>query len=113
MKSPQRTPWGYWTVLFVAPDYKVKRLWVKPGKRTSLQSHEHRSEHWVVVEGSVTVTVNDRSRVAHRGEFIYVPVGAKHRIENHTGLGSVIVETWIGDSHEDDIVRYEDDFGRV
>lgn len=113
MTGPQRTPWGYWAVLFEAPEYKVKRLWIKPGKRLSYQSHEFRHEHWVVAEGAVTVTVNDRSRVVRCGEFVFIPLGAKHRIENHLGVGACIIETQLGVCEEDDIIRYEDDYGRV
>jgi mannose-1-phosphate guanylyltransferase / mannose-6-phosphate isomerase len=92
----------------------VKRLWVKAGKRLSYQLHEHRSEHWVVVTGVVTVTVNDRERTMRPGEFAFIPRGCKHRIANNSGVGAEIIETQLGERcEEDDIIRFADDHGRV
>ncbi len=107
-------PWGCWTVLEEGPAYKIKRLEVAPGKRMSLQMHYHRSEHWVVVSGTAGVVVGDRTTLVHRQESTFVPAGAVHRIENPGIIPLVIIEIQNGQYlEEDDIVRLEDDHGRV
>jgi mannose-6-phosphate isomerase len=107
-------PWGGYLVLDDAADHKVKRLTVSPGKRLSYQTHAHRSEHWFVVRGTGVVTLDGEALSVGPGTAIDVPVGAAHRIEN-TGTGDLVfVEIQHGDSFgEDDIVRLDDDFGRV
>jgi mannose-1-phosphate guanylyltransferase/mannose-6-phosphate isomerase len=107
-------PWGAYKVLDLGGNYQVKWLDVKPGARLSYQSHEHRSEHWAVVLGTATVTLDDEVIKVPRGEHIYIPVKAKHRLENR-GLEMLrIIEVQSGDYlGEDDIVRYEDDYGRI
>jgi mannose-6-phosphate isomerase-like protein (cupin superfamily) len=107
-------PWGYYLVLADEPDYKVKRIIVYPGKRISLQRHRHRSEHWYVVSGEAVVTLDDRRIPRKAGESVDIPLGTRHRIEN-PGTGNLIfVEIQRGDYFgEDDIERYEDDFGRT
>ena len=109
-------PWG-WYISIDGNDHsgsKVKRIGVYPGKRLSLQSHNQRSEHWVVVKGTAKVQVGQDFHILHPNQSIYIPIGVLHRIEN---VGEEIVEfieTQIGNYlGEDDIVRYEDDFGRV
>ena len=112
LESEQR-PWGSWHVVDVADGYKIKRIHVKPGCRLSLQTHEHRSEHWVVIEGCATATVDDRITTVCQGESIDVPLGAKHRLANEHDRELVIVEVQLGDyTGEDDIHRIEDDYGR-
>lgn len=111
--SEQR-PWGSWHVIDVEPGHKVKRLHVAPGRRLSLQSHEHRSEHWVVVAGTATYEVDGQAGVIPRGGSLDVPVGARHRLGNDGEDDLVIVEVQLGDyTGEDDIRRYDDDFGRA
>ncbi len=106
-------PWGSYTVLEEGPAYKVKRITVKPGKRLSLQMHYHRSEHWVVVRGTARVTVGDREFILRNGESTFVPAGTKHRLENPGLIPLDIIEAQIGEYiEEDDIVRFDDDFGR-
>ena len=107
-------PWGSFTVLDEGRGYKVKRIEVLPGKRLSYQRHARRAEHWMVVEGTGKVTLDDREIIVRTGETIDVPVGAAHRIEN-PGQGNLIfIEIMRGDYlGEDDIVRLEDDFGRT
>lgn len=107
-------PWGKYTVLHEAPRFKVKRIEVNPGKKLSLQMHNKRSEHWVVVQGSARVTVADQTVDLRQNESIYVPMQTKHRIENITDALLAIVEVQCGDYlGEDDIVRLSDDYGRI
>ena len=107
-------PWGKYTVLHEAPQFKVKRIEVNPGKKLSLQLHHKRSEHWVVVQGSARLTVGEQTATLAPNESIYVPMQVKHRIENATDQTLVMVEIQCGDYlGEDDIVRFSDDFGRA
>lgn len=107
-------PWGTYTVLREnETGYKVKRIEVSPGSRLSLQSHKHRSEHWVVVTGIATVTCEDSVFEVKAGESTFIPAGKRHRLENKEGAPLVIVEVQVGEYvGEDDIVRYEDNYGR-
>ncbi|MBI5006911.1 MAG: mannose-1-phosphate guanylyltransferase/mannose-6-phosphate isomerase [Nitrosomonadales bacterium] len=107
-------PWGSYTVLEEDPEgFKLKRIEVAPGARLSLQSHAHRSEHWVVVSGTATVTNGDEVITVHKNQSTYIPIGAKHRLENRGDEPLHIVEIQVGDYlGEDDIRRYEDNYGR-
>jgi len=106
-------PWGSWHVIDVSIGYKVKRILVKPGCRLSYQTHQHRSEHWVVVFGSATCTVDGVTRQVAPGESIDVAVGAAHRLANAGPELLVIIEVQRGAyTGEDDIERLEDDYGR-
>ncbi|MCQ2098577.1 MAG: mannose-1-phosphate guanylyltransferase/mannose-6-phosphate isomerase [Fibrobacter sp.] len=106
-------PWGTYSVLESSERYKMKRIVVKPGKRLSLQKHLHRSEHWVVVSGTATVTVGDKVFYVRPNESTYIPVGEVHRLQNEGRLPLVIVEIQVGEyTGEDDIIRMEDDFHR-
>ncbi len=107
-------PWGYYEVLLNEPGCKVKRLVVYPGRRLSLQKHEHRSEHWTVAGGEAFITVNDSSGTYACNQSVFIPKGALHRVENKTACELVIIETAIGRLvDESDIIRVEDDFGRT
>lgn len=107
-------PWGNYTVLSDEPDHKVKRLVVHPGKRLSYQTHSRRAEHWFVVKGTATVTLDGTVQEVHAGSSIDIAVGTAHRVANETDDDLVFVEVQIGDYFgEDDIVRLEDDFGRI
>jgi mannose-1-phosphate guanylyltransferase/mannose-6-phosphate isomerase len=107
-------PWGAYKVLDLGDNYQVKWLDVKPGARLSYQSHERRSEHWAVVRGAATVTLDDVILEVPKGEHIYIPVRAKHRLENRGREPLRIIEVQSGEYlGEDDIVRYEDDYGRL
>src|SRR5512144_2167238 len=109
----EERPWGSWHVIDVAHGYKVKRIHVKPGCRLSYQTHDHRSEHWVVVFGIATCIVDGETIVAGPGNSIDVPQGAKHRLCNESSEELVIIEVQRGSyTGEDDIQRYEDDYGR-
>lgn len=107
-------PWGSFQVLDEARTYKVKRIEVLPGKRLSYQKHSQRSEHWMVVVGSGKVTLNGHDIVISAGETIDIPVGAAHRIENPGSENLIFIEIQRGNYlGEDDIVRLQDDFGRI
>ena len=107
-------PWGAYEVLAEDEGYKVKRIEVKPGHRLSLQMHQSRSEHWVVVSGTGKVTVDDRVVLLSPNESTYVPIGARHRLENPGKVPLVLIEVQCGDYvGEDDIVRFEDRYGRA
>ena len=107
-------PWGSFTVLDEADNFKVKRIEVLPQKRLSYQSHRRRSEHWFVVSGTAKVTLNDKDILVKKGEAIDIGVGDKHRVENPDASELLVfIETQTGDYFgEDDIERFEDDFGR-
>ena len=106
-------PWGYFQVLNSQEGFLVKKIFVNPLSKLSLQSHKHRSEHWVVVQGIAEVTIDENSYKLSTNESIYVPLGSKHRLENNSEKDLIIVEVQIGDHlKEDDIVRYDDIYGR-
>jgi mannose-6-phosphate isomerase-like protein (cupin superfamily) len=107
-------PWGYYVVLADEPDHKVKRIVVYPGKRPSLQSHDRRSEHWHVVSGNALVTLEDKHIPLNAGDSIDIPIKTRHRIQNTGSDDLVFIEIQRGDYFgEDDIERFEDDFGRI
>lgn len=110
----ERRPWGSFRVLLVGDGFKVKEITVQPGARLSLQSHRRRSEHWVVLEGEARVTCGDSVRDLGVNESTHIPVGARHRLENPGAAPLRIVEVQCGAYvGEDDIVRYEDAYGRT
>lgn len=107
-------PWGTYTILEESPGYKIKRIVVKPGKRLSLQKHFHRSEHWIVVSGTATVTIGEDVTTLRANESTYIKMGELHRLENEGKIDVVLIEAQVGDyTGEDDIVRIADDFERV
>ncbi|MDA9776216.1 mannose-1-phosphate guanylyltransferase/mannose-6-phosphate isomerase [Paracoccaceae bacterium] len=106
-------PWGWFESLVRGDCFQVKRIFVKPGAALSLQSHKHRSEHWIVVEGTARVTIDDEVKLVTEGQSVYVPLGAKHRMANPGKLPMVLIEIQIGTYlGEDDIIRYEDVYAR-
>lgn len=106
-------PWGTYTILEDTPGYKIKRIEVKPGCRLSLQKHFHRSEHWIVVSGTATVTIGDETKLVRPNESTYIKMGEVHRLENEGKIPVVLIEAQVGEyTGEDDIVRIEDDFQR-
>lgn len=107
-------PWGTYSVLEEAERYKIKRIEVKPGASLSLQMHHHRSEHWIVVSGTARVTNGEQVMLVHSNESTYIPAGHAHRLENPGILNLVMIEVQSGEYlGEDDIVRFEDIYGRV
>ncbi len=109
-----RRPWGFFEILSDEKDHKVKRIIVYPGKRLSLQVHEKRSEHWFIVKGTGSVTLNKEEIELSEGQSVDIARGSQHRIKN-TGMENLVfVEVQTGDYFgEDDIRRIEDDFGRI
>jgi len=109
-----RRPWGTFTVLDEGDNFKVKRIEVLPGKRLSYQKHAQRAEHWFVVQGTAKVTLDDREIHVSVGEAIDIAVGSAHRVENPGEELLVFIEVQRGSYlGEDDIVRLQDDFGRM
>lgn len=107
-------PWGSYTILEDAANFKVKRIVVKPGARLSLQKHAHRSEHWIVVNGKAYVTVGEKTFPLERNESTYIPIGEVHRLENREKDDLILIEAQVGTYlGEDDIVRLVDDYKRV
>lgn len=106
-------PWGWFETLALSDRFQVKRIVVKPGAALSLQSHMHRSEHWIVVTGTARVTVDDSVRLVTENESVYIPLGAKHRMENPGKVPMILIEVQTGSYlGEDDIIRYEDVYAR-
>jgi mannose-6-phosphate isomerase-like protein (cupin superfamily) len=106
-------PWGSWTSLLKSEGHQIKLLEVKPGARLSLQLHNHRSEHWIVVAGTALVTRGEESVTVGVNEGTFIPVGTVHRLENPGTEPLRVIEVQVGDYFgEDDIVRIEDDWTR-
>ncbi len=109
----ENRPWGWYETLALGNRFQVKRICVKPGGSLSLQSHFHRAEHWVVVEGTAKITLEEKVHLMSENQSIYIPIGAKHRLENPGKLPVLLIEVQTGSYlGEDDIVRYGDVYGR-
>ncbi|HXH73532.1 MAG TPA: phosphomannose isomerase type II C-terminal cupin domain [Bacteriovoracaceae bacterium] len=107
-------PWGNYFNALEEPGFKIKKILVKPSSRLSLQSHEHRSEHWVIVEGEAIVTVGEKETRMSKDQYVYIPKGSVHRLQNIGSEDLILVEVQLGPYlGEDDIKRYEDDYNRV
>jgi mannose-6-phosphate isomerase-like protein (cupin superfamily) len=107
-------PWGSWHIIDAGDGFQVKRIVVHPQSRLSYQTHEHRAEHWVVVAGKATCTIDGETIVAGPGDCVDIAVGQPHRIANAEDETLVIIEVQRGSYlGEDDIVRLEDDYGRT
>jgi mannose-1-phosphate guanylyltransferase/mannose-6-phosphate isomerase len=107
-------PWGNYETLELGERFQVKRIVVNPGGRLSLQMHHHRAEHWVVVQGSALVTVGEKVFTLKENESTFIPLGEKHRLENQGKKPLTLIEVQCGSYlGEDDIVRFEDVYGRV
>lgn len=106
-------PWGTFTVLEDKSGYKIKKIMVKSGKRLSLQKHFHRNEHWIVVSGTATVQVEEKTFLVRENESTYIKAGEVHRLENQGKIPLILIEAQVGSyTGEDDIVRIEDDYKR-
>jgi len=109
----EERPWGYFEVLDRGPSYQIKHIYLKPGARLSLQMHNHRSEHWIVVSGSATVTRGEETFFVHQNESTFIPATEKHRLENKGKIPLRIIEIQSGEYlGEDDIIRFDDVYGR-
>ena len=107
-------PWGSYTVLEEHTGFKMKRITVTPGASLSLQRHQHRSEHWIVVSGTATVTLSDQTETITKNQSTYIPIGTKHRLQNRGKIPLEIIEVQVGEYlDEDDIERFSDDYDRV
>ncbi|MBR6355615.1 MAG: phosphomannose isomerase type II C-terminal cupin domain [Alphaproteobacteria bacterium] len=107
-------PWGTWEVTDCGKSFCVKQIVVNSGGILSLQLHHHRNEHWIIVGGTATVTLDDQIIEKKAGESIYIPVETKHRIQNNGTEPLVFIEVQTGDNlDENDIVRLEDKYGRA
>ncbi|EDN67765.1 Mannose-1-phosphate guanylyltransferase/mannose-6-phosphate isomerase [Beggiatoa sp. PS] len=106
-------PWGYYETIDIESRFQVKRITVNPGASLSLQMHYHRSEHWVVVKGTALITRGDKTFILGENQSTYISIGVKHRLENPGKLPLEIIEIQLGSYlGEDDIVRFEDIYGR-
>ena len=109
----EHRPWGSFRTIAKGENFHVKIINVLPGGKLSLQSHKHRSEHWVVVAGTATVVINDKTFKLSTNESTYIQVGAKHMLQNNETHNLIIIEVQVGNYlSEDDIIRYEDFYGR-
>ena len=106
-------PWGWFETLVLADRFQVKRIVVHPGAALSLQSHMHRSEHWIVVSGTARVEINETVQLLTENQSVYIPLGAVHRMENPGKVPMVLIEVQTGAYlGEDDIIRYDDIYAR-
>ena len=109
----EQCPWGWWEEYANDPGYRVKRIVIAEGQRFSLQYHAKRSEHWVIVMGDGLLTLCGDDRRVTVGDMIYIPKLARHRLKNVGHDDLIVIETQLGFCDEKDIVRIEDDYGRV
>ena len=113
MKSIVSKPWGSYQVIEIGPNYLIKRILVKSGGILSLQSHEYRSEHWIIVNGTAEVTINKDILYLKSNENVFIPKKSLHRLANKDQEDLIIIEIWFGQIlDEDDITRYEDIYNR-
>ena len=107
-------PWGCFTTIEKGSTWQVKKLELKPKASISLQMHKHRSEHWIVVKGQAKVEINDKISILNKNESTYIPLGSTHRLSNPGNVPLILIEVQSGNYiGEDDIVRFEDKYGRV
>lgn len=106
-------PWGWFESLVIGDRFQVKRIYVHPGAALSLQSHHHRAEHWIVVQGTASVTIDNNIQLVSENQSVFIPLGAKHRMHNPGKVPMVLIEVQTGSYlGEDDIIRYEDIYAR-
>lgn len=113
MFPKEHRPWGWYESLAISSRFQVKRIMVKPDASLSLQSHFHRAEHWIVVEGTAKVTIGEKEQLVTENQSVYIPIGHKHRLENPGKVPVILIEVQTGSYlGEDDIVRYQDIYAR-
>ena len=113
MNTIVNKPWGTYQVLDQGRKYLTKKIYVKPSGKLSLQSHNHRSEHWIVTEGIAEVTIGEKIVNLKPNQSIFIPKKTKHRLANNHNNALIIIEVWHGEIlKEDDILRYDDIYGR-
>ena len=114
MKSIVNKPWGSYQIIDQGENFVVKNIVVKPYCKLSLQSHKHRSEHWIIVEGRAEVTINDNITTLESNQSTFIPSKTKHRLANNYDKNLILIEVWYGENlDEEDITRYEDIYNRV
>jgi mannose-1-phosphate guanylyltransferase len=107
-------PWGKFDSIDNGKRFQVKRITVKPGAKLSVQMHHHRAEHWIIVSGTAKVTINDETKLVTENQSVYIPITAVHALENPGKVDLELIEVQSGSYlGEDDIVRFEDRYGRV
>ncbi len=110
----EERPWGWYDVIDEGDRYKVKNIEVKPGSSLSLQQHHHRAEHWVVVSGTALVQLNNDKQILGENQSTYIPLGCVHRLSNPGRIPLKIIEVQSGAYlEEDDIERFDDNYGRT
>ena len=113
MKTIVNKPWGSFKIIDEGKKFTIKKIIVNPGGKLSLQSHEHRSKHWLIAEGKAEVIIDKKTYNLKENEHIYIPLGAKHRLANKGSQNLIVVEMWFGENlDENDITRYEDIYER-
>ncbi len=107
-------PWGHYLSIEEGSNWQIKKIEVYPGESLSLQMHHHRSEHWIVVQGTARVEINNATKIISQNESTYIPLGSKHRLSNPGKIQLILIEVQSGDYlGEDDIIRFEDKYGRI
>ena len=113
MKSVVNKPWGSFEIIDEGDKYTVKKIIVHPGGKLSLQSHEHRSEHWLIASGVAEVIIDDKTHSLKENDHIFIPRRSKHRLTNLGSENLKVIEMWFGDKlDENDIKRYDDIYNR-
>jgi len=113
MKSIVNKPWGSFEIIDEGEKYTVKKIIVHPGGKLSLQSHEHRSEHWLIASGVAEIIIGEKIYNLKENDNIFIPRGSKHRLANLGSDNLIVIEMWFGDKlDENDIKRYEDIYSR-
>ena len=113
MKSIVNKPWGSFEIIDEGEKYKVKKIIVHPGGKLSLQSHEHRSEHWLIASGVAEIIIDEQIHNLKENDYIFIPRRSKHRLTNLGSENLTVIEMWFGDKlDENDIKRYDDIYNR-
>ena len=113
MKSVVNKPWGSFEIIDNGPKYTLKKIIVHPGGQLSLQSHKHRSEHWLIASGIANVIIDKKTYTLKENDNIFIPKGSKHRLANLGSANLIVIEMWFGDKlDENDIKRFEDIYNR-
>ena len=113
MKSIVNKPWGSFEIIDEGEKYTLKKIIVHPGGKLSLQSHEHRSEHWLIASGIAKITIDDKTHDLKENDNIFIPKRSKHRLTNVGSENLIVIEMWFGDKlDENDIKRYDDVYNR-
>ena len=114
MKSIVKKPWGSYQILDEGEKFLVKKIVVNPGGKLSLQNHKNRSEHWIIAEGEAEITLDNNTKKLKENEMIFIQKQSKHRLSNNSSENLIIIEMWYGENlDENDIERFEDEYGRV